>query len=72
MIDSSILRSLWAIIEETQATILLGLSDTDLIQQLLKQLENIKILSGEETNTVSAYIGSRTSLIRDLALSRAA
>ncbi len=72
MIDSSILRSLWAIIEETQATILLGLSDTDLIQQLLRQLENRKILSGEETNTVSAYIRSRTSLIRDLALSRAA
>ncbi len=72
MIDSSILRSLWAVIEETQATLLLGLSDTDLINQLLRQLEDKKILSGEETKIVSAYISSRTHLIRDLALARIA
>ena len=72
MIDSSILRSLWAVIEETQATLLLGLSDTDLINQLLRQLEDKKILSGEETKIVSAYIRSRTHLIRDLALARIA
>ncbi len=72
MIDSSILRSLWAVIEETQATLLLGLSDPDLINQLLRQLQDKKLLSGEETNIVTAYISSRTHLIRDLALARIA
>ncbi|MBR8836461.1 MAG: hypothetical protein DSM106950_21190 [Stigonema ocellatum SAG 48.90 = DSM 106950] len=70
MIDASMLRSLWAVIEENQATMLLGLNDTDLIQQITQQLENKKLLSSEESNTVSAYLQSRTNLIRELALSR--
>lgn len=70
--NSSILRQLWAVIEETQTCVLLRLSDADLVKQLLLQLDSKKLLSGEETSTVSAYIRSRTGLIRDLAQARQA
>ncbi len=70
--NSSILRQLWTVVEETQRSVLLKLSDPDLIQQLLSQLDIKNPLSGEETSIVSAYISSRTSLIRDLAQARLA
>jgi hypothetical protein len=69
---SSTLRQLWSVIEETQTTILLNFSDTDLIQQLLKQLQNQKLLSREELNTINVYLSSRIPLIRDIALARMA
>lgn len=65
--NPSTLRQLWAEIEKTQTSVLLKLSDTDLVKQLIKQLDSKKPLSGEESSTVSAYLSSRTSLIRDLA-----
>ncbi|GAB1540053.1 hypothetical protein NUACC21_27220 [Scytonema sp. NUACC21] len=68
--NSSTLRYLWSVIEETQISTLLRLDDTDLVKQLLKQLDAKKLLSSEETNSVSTYLYSRTTLIRDLALAR--
>jgi transcriptional regulator of NAD metabolism len=65
--SSSILRQLWAVIGETQVSTLLKLSDTDLVKQLMKQLNSKTPLSGEESSTVSAYLSARTLLIRDLA-----
>ncbi len=70
--NSSTLRQLWAVIEDTQAAVLLRLSDTDLVRQLLNQLECRKSISGEEMGTLRQYLHSRTSLIRDLAQSRQA
>ena len=70
--NSSTLRYLWSVIEQTQASTLLRLNDTDLVKQLLKQLDTKKPLSNEETSTLSAYLYSRTSLIRDLAIARLA
>lgn len=70
--NSSTLRQLWTVVEDTHSSVLLRLSDTDLVKQLLLQLDSKKPLSSEETNTVSAYIHSRKELIRDLALSRLA
>jgi hypothetical protein len=70
--NSKTLRQLWSVVEQTQSSTLLGLNDTDLVKQLLKQLDSNKLLSSEETHTVSAYIFSRTRLIRDLAIARAA
>ncbi|GAA6623829.1 hypothetical protein [Scytonema sp. NUACC26] len=69
---SSTLRQLWSVIEETQTSILLNFSDTELIQQLLKQLQNQKLLSGEELNTINVYLSSRIPLIRDIASARLA
>ncbi|WP_235656553.1 hypothetical protein [Fischerella thermalis] len=56
--------------ENTQTNILLEVNDTELIQQLLKQLENQKLLSSEESKVIRAYISSRLPLIRDLAMLR--
>ncbi|WGV23625.1 hypothetical protein [Halotia branconii] len=69
-INSKILRQLWSIVEETQTSTLLGLNDTDLVKQLLEQIEKQKALNPQETNTLSAYIHSKTLLIRDLAQAR--
>ncbi|MBW4613752.1 MAG: hypothetical protein KME21_10820 [Desmonostoc vinosum HA7617-LM4] len=70
--NSSTLRQLWFVIEQTQTSILLGFNDADLVQQLLKQLERDRLLSGEEINTTRAYLRSRVPLIRDLAMARSA
>ncbi|NJR65536.1 MAG: hypothetical protein HC772_09825 [Leptolyngbyaceae cyanobacterium CRU_2_3] len=68
--NSSTLRYLWALIEETQTSTLLHLEDTDLVQQLVNQLSHRQILSPEEANIVSSYLFSKTSLIRAIAYSR--
>jgi hypothetical protein len=58
------------VIEETHASLLLKLSDTELLQQLLIQLADKKQLSVEEICGVTAYIYSRIPLIRDGAQAR--
>ena len=68
--EPSTLRQLWSVIEETQTGVILKLSDTELVKQLLAQLNKKQALSSEETNTLSAYLYSRTPLIRDLATAR--
>ncbi|NWF62575.1 MAG: hypothetical protein HXY43_25905 [Fischerella sp.] len=70
--NSSTLRFLWSVIEQIQPTALLEVSDTDLVKHLLKQLDNRKALNSEENSTISAYLYSRTALIRDLAMARLA
>jgi hypothetical protein len=70
VINSSLLRHLWSVVEETQTNILLSLSDTELVQHLLKQLQYRGILSTEELAALSNYIDQRLVLIRDLASSR--
>ncbi|MBW4605439.1 MAG: hypothetical protein KME29_39300 [Calothrix sp. FI2-JRJ7] len=69
-INSSLLRQFWSVVEDTQTNILLGFSDTELVQQLLRQLQYNGILSTEEITALSIYIDSRLVLIRDLAASR--
>lgn len=71
-VNSSILRQIWNIVEQTQSSVLLRLNDIDLVKQLLSQLSNQTKLSKEELNTVSLYLSSRTALIRDLAAARLA
>jgi hypothetical protein len=68
--DSSILWQLWSEIEDTQASLLLKLNDSDLVRHLLWQLDTRKPLSSDETSTVSDYLHAKTSLIRDIALAR--
>jgi hypothetical protein len=64
------MRHVWSVIEETETKTILSLSDTDLIGQLLNQLESKKLLSGEQIKEMSSYISLRVPLIRDLAQSR--
>jgi hypothetical protein len=70
--NSSVLRQLWSVVEETQANILLSFGDTELVQQLVAQIELRGLLNTEEVGTVSAYVSSRILLIRDMARARLA
>ncbi|MBD2354320.1 hypothetical protein H6G41_06705 [Tolypothrix sp. FACHB-123] len=72
LINSKILRQLWSEVEQTQTSTLVGLSDPDLVKQLVRQLDSKQALSNEEVNSVNAYLFSRTQLIRDLAFARSA
>lgn len=71
-LNSSLMRHLWSIVEETQTNILLSFSDTELVHQLLEQLEFRGLVDTEESNIASAYLYSRLLLIRDLAKARLA
>lgn len=66
----STMRHLWSIIENTQANIILRLSDTDLVKQFTKKLDTSRPLTTEEKNAVIDYLYSRIVLIRDLAATR--
>lgn len=70
--DSSTLRLVWDVVEETQSSDLLNLSDTALVKLLLQRISRKVLLSGEEVCNLYDYISSRTRLIRDIAESRAA
>ncbi|AFZ00256.1 hypothetical protein [Calothrix sp. PCC 6303] len=71
-INVSRLRQLWNVVEQTQANLLLNLNDGDLVKQILQQISYRETLSNEETDKLSMYIHSRTSLIRDLVQEREA
>lgn len=68
--DSATLRQLWSAVEDTQTSILLRLSDSELIDHVIAKLDNRQPLDREEMTDVSDYLRGKTSLIRDLAQSR--
>ncbi|MBD2495841.1 hypothetical protein [Nostoc sp. FACHB-280] len=72
VVNSKILRQFWAVVEQTQSSTLLGLSDNDLVKLLLGQIQSNKVLNYEETLNLTDYIYSKTLLIRDLAQARSA
>jgi hypothetical protein len=62
----TILRQIWSLVENTQATFLLALDDASLVQWLNKQLKANSSLNLNEANIVNDYIQSRLSLIRTI------
>lgn len=62
-----LLRKVWAVIENTQTSVLLELSDRDLIKQLLSQLSIQQSLSQEESHLLDVYLHRKIPLIRDVA-----
>ncbi|MBD2305110.1 hypothetical protein H6G17_06245 [Chroococcidiopsis sp. FACHB-1243] len=68
--NSTILRQLWSAVEHTQSSILLRLSDSELVSHLIAELGNQQPLDREAIANVSTYLRGKTSLIRDLAQSR--
>jgi hypothetical protein len=68
--DSSTLRFLWTVIEETQTGLLLRLNDSDLVDQIIQQLGSRRALSRDEAGLVSSYLQLRTPLIREIAQER--
>jgi hypothetical protein len=69
-IDSSMIRLLWSVVEETPSRDLLSYSDTALVKLLLRQIASKSLLTGEEVCTLYDYLGTKTALIRDIAESR--
>lgn len=63
------MRLVWSMIEEIPNRDLDALSDAEMVQHLLEQLEMRKWLNPEEISMVKTYINSRVTLIRDLAWS---
>jgi len=66
----TILRQLWSIVENSQATTLVSLDDATLVEWLIKQLKTRIGLNCKDADLMSEYILSRLSLIRDLAEER--
>ncbi|MDY7006256.1 MAG: hypothetical protein SWX82_20605 [Cyanobacteriota bacterium] len=66
----TMLRQVWSLIENSQATTLISLDDATLVQWLIKQLKTRNALNGREADLINEYIQSRLSLIRDLAEER--
>ena len=69
-IESGIMRIVWSSIETTNGNTWLQLSDTDLIYQIMRQVEKTLTLTSEDRKTLMDYISSKTLLIRDMAESQ--
>lgn len=69
-LEVKIMRMMWASVETSNPGSLLSLSDRELIEKLIGEIEKALFLSAEDTHTLSKYIGSRTPLIRDLAYAK--
>ena len=70
MLNSSTLRQIWLIIEQTQKEILVELSDSEIVGQIQKQLETQIFIPNSELTAANNYIQSRIPLIRDFAESQ--
>lgn len=70
--NPSLIRQIWSLVEATQATHLINLDDTNLVQSLLGQFNLQQPLNPEENTLLSSYLYSRLALIRDLAYDRLA
>lgn len=66
-IESSIIHAVWSSVEAINKKALLQLSDTDLVHQVIKQVDRASILSSEDRQSVIDYISSKVSLIKDIA-----
>jgi hypothetical protein len=66
----TILRRLWSLVENTQAHALLCMDDASLVTWIIEQLNGQNTLEDRETELVSNYIRTKTTLIRDLAAQR--
>jgi hypothetical protein len=70
IMNPSLLRQLWAMVEMTQTSMLLGLNDPDLVRQLTENLQTQQHLDSEQQSAVNQYLAAKLPLIRDMAQSR--
>ena len=66
----SLLRQTWNLIETTNASELLEIGETELIQKLLTHLDAQKPLGDRERVCLSDYLRAKMALIKDTAESR--
>lgn len=70
LINASTLRLVWTVIESTPTKNLLSPSDTALVSTVVEQTSGQTYLSEDEINSLSKYVRSKLSLIRDIADTR--
>ncbi len=69
-LDIKTIRTFWTLVEASNPYTLSKLPDSEIVRQLVQQIESISSLGLEETQILSKYIGARTLLIKDLAYSK--
>lgn len=65
-----LMRQLWSLIEASHSNLLLSLDDSSLVGWLMDSISGERALNPSEADTLTHYIRSRLSLIRDVAGSR--
>ncbi len=68
--NTSRLRQIWTIIENTQADLILNFDSIQLSRFLVQEIQQTIPLTAEDRAFLNTYIESRIPLIRDLAQSR--
>lgn len=68
--NTTLLRKTWNVIESTNAGELLEISEPELIQRLLRRLDDQNPLADQERISVSDYLLTKMNLIKDTAESR--
>lgn len=68
--STTLLRQTWNLIETINACELLEISESELIQQVLKRLEAQKPLADKERASLGNYLHTKMNLIKDTAESR--
>ena len=71
-LDTNTLRRMWNFVETSNPHIIIKLSDDEIVQRLIKQVESISPLNLDKHEVLCSYISARTPLIRDLAHSKMA
>ena len=66
-IETAIIRAVWSSVETINKQALLHLSDTDIAQQIIEQVERILSLDIQERESLFDYVNSRVRLIKDIA-----
>ncbi len=69
-LDTKILRRMWRFVETGNPYAIAKLSDEEIVQNLIRQVESISPLAAEDLKLLANYITDRTPLIRDLAQSK--
>lgn len=69
-LDTEILRRMWRFVDTANPYTITKLSDEEIVQNLVQQVEDIAPLPAEEISLLAKYITVRTPLIRDLAQSK--
>lgn len=68
-LESKIVHAAWSSIEAINKQILLQLNDSEIIQQVIRQVDQNSVLSSEDRQSLINYIGSKIMLIKDIAAS---
>ena len=68
--NTTLLRQIWNLIENINASEILEIGEAELIQRLLNRLDSQNPLADRERTILNTYLHSKMNLIKDTAESR--